>query len=247
MVNFYSSLGALRNWPWPQIVVAAFLVFLIWGSMVAGVRNALLAVRSAVTWLNYPAPPLTGHALGNGKPELAASLLPEVRYLVDARAEHVRGLDAKATVQVAVLGGGLVILSSLGAAEPALTKSGTAWLLLPAVVLMLLGAIAALLSLMRGQRRTSVVPFVDESAAADSLLARYWECSYDLAVVAERKSRLLQVATACFIAGVAFLSINTLWAQAHAAPRPGDCRSANCPEAPVGREINPVNPLEPPR
>lgn len=289
-------MGDLSHWPWPQgIILVLLLAYLIFGGFAAWgvalavgtVRNTIRAIRFAADWLNFSPPPLADEAARADwvtyletnadaqidSPEVAELLLREVRYLVDAKVALIKDTDTKASLQVTIFGGGLGVLSVLGASQSVTIAAGAQWLLILAVALILLGAIADLVCLMRGYRYTSEMPRTDvynsqgvlgnpkmQARVASSLIEGYIEYSHNLTAVSVRKSRLLQVATVCFVLGVMFLLTNAIWAQSHPAWRTVDCRfstgAARCytppqmiPQIirrpPQDEEFNPVSPLKP--
>jgi len=253
-VNLHDRLHDLSRWPWPQIILALLFLYFIFGSFVAAVRSvvrtSIRVARFIVAWLNYLPLPL---ADANSRtewvqyletsadaqidcPEVAEFLLREVRYLIDSKIALIKDSDTKATLQVTIFGGGLGLLSILGASESAMITGGVRWLLVTAVALIFTGAIADLVCLMRGYRYTSEMPRTDvynspgilgnpkmQARVASSLLEGYSEYSHNLTAVSARKSRLVKVATVCLVLGVVFLLINAFWAQSHRSPRSADC------------------------
>jgi hypothetical protein len=129
---------------------------------------------------------------------------------------------------ITVLGGGLGILSVLGASDSVIITAGIPWLLALAALFILGGAVLDLVCLARGYRYTSHMPRIDvynsqtvlnnpnmRPRVATSLIEGYVTYSNDLTAVNSQKSRLLKSATVALVAGVILLVANAAWAEIH--------------------------------
>ncbi len=209
--------------------------------------------RSVRDWLDAEPPALADEALRREWAQYLATapdtqidhsdvtelLLREVRYLIDSKIDLIKSSDSKAAMQVTVLGGGLGVLSILGASDSVMISAGVSWLLALAAVFILAGAVLDLVCLARGYRYTSHMPRIDvyNSQAvlnnrqmlprvATSLIEGYVTYSNDLTAVNSQKSRLLKSATIALVVGVMLLVINATWAETHPAhtKSDADCR-----------------------
>lgn len=131
--------------------------------------------RSVRDWLDAEPPGLADEALRQEWAQYLATapdtqidhsdvtelLLREVRYLIDSKIDLIKSSDSKAAMQVTVLGGGLGVLSILGASDSAMITAGVPWLLALAAVFILAGATLDLVCLARGYRYTSHMPRID--------------------------------------------------------------------------------------
>jgi hypothetical protein len=173
--------------------------------------------------------------------EVTDLLLREVRYLIDTKIDLIKGTDGKAAMAVTVLGGGVGVVSILGATQSALVLASKPWLLGPALLLVVLGVVLDLSCLARGYRYTSHMPRIDvynsQAVLDDALMAGhvstsivegYLTYSNELTALSARKSRLLEVATILLICGVFLFTINAVWANTHVARASdkADCRFA---------------------
>ncbi|MGA8574949.1 MAG: hypothetical protein WB609_04580 [Candidatus Cybelea sp.] len=197
------------------------------------------ALSNLLEWLNDTPPDVADEALRTdwaeylttaadtqiNDPRVTELLLREVRYLIDSKIDLIKSSDSKAAMQVTVLGGGLGVLSILGASESVMIAAGIPWLLGPAVFLVVLGAFLDLVCLARGYRYTAHMPRIDvynspavlakphmQARVATSLIEGYVTYSNDLTAVNSQKSRLLKAATISLVAGVVFLILNAAWA-----------------------------------
>jgi hypothetical protein len=210
-------------------------------------------ITPALRWLNEDAPPLAdqvlrdswAHYLDTSKdtqintPVVTELLLREARYHIDSKIDLIKGTDTKAAMLVTVFGGGLGVLSILGASDAVMVTAGLHWLLIPALALILFGAAIDLVCLLRGYRYTESMPRIDvynsqsvlsksrmQARVATSLIEGYAVYSHQLTALIVRKTRLLRVASVSLVAGVGLLVANAAWAGLHPPP-PADChRSA---------------------
>jgi hypothetical protein len=170
--------------------------------------------------------------------EVTELLLRELKYLIDTKTKLIKGTDDKASMQVTILGGGLGIISIVGATQSAMVLAGNPLILGLAALLIVAGAILDLGCLARGFRYTSQLPRIDvynSPAILDSrrMLGRvgtsivegYLVYSNALTALTARKSRLLKVATITLSLGVLLLVSNAAWADTHA-QKPNS--NANC-------------------
>jgi hypothetical protein len=155
-------------------------------------------------------------------------LLREIKYVVDSKIDLIKSTDAKAAMEVTVLGGGLGILSVLGATRSAMVTEGNPWLLGGATLLIVAAAALALGCLARGYRYTSYLPdleiyntrdILDDRKMAgpvgSSIIEGYILYSNALTAVNARKARLLKVATIVVVFGILCLIGNAAWADMH--------------------------------
>ena len=161
-------------------------------------------------------------------PEVGELLLREVKYLIDSKIDLIKTTDTKASTQVTIIGGGLGILSVLGASQSVMITSGVPWLLVLATFLVVLGAGLDLACLARGYRYTSKMPRIDiynsqavlrrvsmQGRVATAMIEGYIDYSGELTVINLRKSRLLKLASGVLVGGILCLVINAGWADAH--------------------------------
>jgi hypothetical protein len=155
-------------------------------------------------------------------------LLREVKYVVDSKIDLIKGTDGKAAMQVTILGGGLGILSVLGATRSEIVTAGNPALLGVATFLIVLAAALDLGCLARGYRYTSHLPNIEvynsreildnrqmAGRVGSSIVEGYVVYSNELTALNARKSRLLKVATFVVIAGILLLVLNAAWADMH--------------------------------
>jgi hypothetical protein len=204
-------------------------------------------------WINDKPPAIADEALRDSwaqyldrsgdarinSPEVTELLLREVRYQIDSKIDLIKSSDSKAAMQVTVLGGGLGLLSILGASESIMITSGAPWLLAVAAFFVLAGAVLDLVCLARGYRYTAIMPRIDvynsqpvlndpqmQPRVGTSLIEGYVIYSNGLTAVNSRKSRLLKAATVSLVLGIVLLVFNAAWAETHAsrAKSAADCR-----------------------
>jgi hypothetical protein len=178
---------------------------------------------------------------------VAEILLREVKYVVDSKIDLIKSTDGKAATQVTILGGGLGILSILGATRSEMVTAGNPWLLGLATTLIILAAAVDLGCLASGYRYTSGMPtfeIYNSRAVLDNrqmagrvgsaIVERYVLYSNALTALNARKSRLLKVATYVVIAGVVLLVLNAAWTDMHPSKQKSDAachfsaRTINC-------------------
>jgi hypothetical protein len=186
----------LTQWPWPQILVyTALLALFIFGG--PGARLIVLTrfvlsktIGALVGWLVFLPPALAAdESLADPR---------EARCLIDAKVALIRGSDATATLHVALFVAGAGVLSILSTSGLAMFSGSPKMLAAIAVVLIFAGVIVDLVCLLRDYG--------------------YATQSYNLSAVGARKSRLVKVASLCFIAGVCLLMIDAWWVQSHQSP-----------------------------
>jgi hypothetical protein len=112
----------------------------------------------------------------------------------------IKASDATATLHVALFVAGAGVLSILSTGGLAMFSGSVPLLVTLAIVLISAGAIVDLVCLLRDYR--------------------YATQPESLSIVAVRKSRLVKVASLCFIAGVFLLLVNAWWAQSHQSQQP---------------------------
>jgi hypothetical protein len=170
--------------------------------------------------------------------EVTELLLREVKYLIDTKIDLIKGTDGKAALAVTVLGGGIGVISVLGATQSAMVLSGNPVLLGFAVVFVVVGVVFDLICLARGYRYTSHMPRIDvynsqvvldnrhmQGRVGTSLVEGYLEYSNELTALSARKSSLLKTATILLSLGVLCFTVNGALASIHPG-RPGS--NADC-------------------
>jgi hypothetical protein len=153
-------------------------------------------------------------------------LLREVKYSIDIKIATIRSTEGKAAAQVAVLGGGLGIVSILGAAQTTFAIVGNVWLFLSACVCLVVAATIDVFCIASGY--TEKLPHLDifnslavvsnaqmKGRVGMSLAEGYLDYDSELLAFSLSKARLLKVATAALVAGVFILAANAGWADLH--------------------------------
>jgi hypothetical protein len=192
----------LSQWPWPQILVYGVLLGLfVFGGpgarLIGLIRNIFDKTISAlVAWLVFFPSALTA--------EESLVEPDEARRLVDTKIALIKGSDATATLHVALFAASAGVLSILSTCGLPMFADGIRTLGAIAVALIFAGVMLDVVCLIRDYG--------------------YAMHSHNLTAVGARKSRLVKVASLCFIAGVSLLLINAWWAQSHQSSAPAGSR-----------------------
>jgi hypothetical protein len=155
-------------------------------------------------------------------------LLREVKYSIDIKIATIRATEGKAAAQVAVLGGGLGIVSILGAAQTTFAITGNVWLFLSACICLVVAATIDVFCIASGY--TERLPHLDifnslavvtnpqmKGRVGMSLAEGYLDYDSELLAFSLSKARLLRLATTALVAGVFILALNAGWADLHPA------------------------------
>jgi hypothetical protein len=158
-------------------------------------------------------------------------LLREVKYSIDVKIATIRATEGKAAAQVAVLGGGLGIVSILGVAQSSFNITGNLWLFIAACVFLLIAAAIDVLCIAAGY--TEKLPHLDifnslgivrssamKGRVGMSLTEGYLDYDSELLAFSLNKARLLKTATAALLAGVFVLAGNAGWADLYRKAEP---------------------------
>jgi hypothetical protein len=124
----------------------------------------------------------------------------------DTKITLIKGSDATATLHVALFAAGAGVLSILSTSGLPIFADGAKVLVAGAVVLILAGVLLELTCLLRDYG--------------------YTMHSSNLTAIGARKSRLVKIASLCYIAGVFLLLVNAWWAQSHQSSVPAGWRPA---------------------
>jgi len=163
--------------------------------------------------------------------DVADLLLQEAKYLADSKVAVIRATEGKAASQVAVLGGGLGILTVLGPSRAAPFLAGNVGVLVSAAVALAISAIADTACIVYGSMEAMPMPDVYNTVAIlnDSRMKGrvgmavaegYFRYCRRLTAFAISKARLLGIATSCLVAGVLLLVGNSIWVVTHQPKEP---------------------------
>lgn len=171
--------------------------------------------------------------------EVIELLLREVKYTVDSKLATIRATEGKAIAQVGLLGGGLGIISVIGASQSSLEITGNILLLGLACAALLIAAASDAACISRGH--TELLPQLDifnaQAIVSDrrmnarvgmSISEGYSVYSNDLTALSMSKGRLLRVATYSLVVGVFLLVANGVWVDTHQSPGQHPLAAARC-------------------
>lgn len=173
-----------------------------------------------------------------GTTRVTELLLREAKYLIDSRTAAIRATERKAASQVAILGGGLGIVSVLGVTQTAFAISGSGWVVILALVLLVIAALFDLACIALPARD---LPHIDifnsrdivgdsqmEGPVGSSMVEGYLMYAGELFSLSRGKTNLQIIATVVFGLGVIILASNLVWADTHPHLISGALESANC-------------------